>query len=128
MNYTFGVYVENTLHDFKGQVFYVVCVHLLGIIPDDIHQILGAVLRHQVQSVEILSVTGPHDSLELDNILMAPENSEQANLSQNPVCVNVTFKNVLNLLDSDNFFVFLLVEILVVINDDILGLVSLVND
>ena len=128
MNDAFGVYVENTLHDFEGQVFYVVCVHLLGIIPDDIHQILGAVLRHQVQSVEILGVTGPHDSLELDNILMTPENSEQANLSQNPVCVNVTFKNVLNFLDSDNFFVFLLVKILIVINHGILGLVSLVND
>lgn len=42
--------------------------------------------------------------------------------------IDVTFKNVLDFLDCDNLFVFLLVEILVVVNYRILCLVCLVND
>ena len=44
MNDSLGVDVQDALHDFEGQVLDVVGVHLLSVVPDDVHQVLSAVL------------------------------------------------------------------------------------
>lgn len=44
MDDTLGVHVQDALHDLEGQIFDVIRIHLLGVVADDIHQVLGAVL------------------------------------------------------------------------------------
>ena len=107
MNHALRVNVQDALHDFERQVLNVVGVHLLSVVSDDVHQILGAILRHKIEMVEVLGVTRPHDGLQLDDVLVPSEYPEQSDLSQDAVGVDITFKNVFHFFDSDNLLVFL---------------------
>jgi len=100
--------VQDALHNFEGQVLDVVRVHLLSIVPDDIHQVLRAVLRDEIERIEISAVTWPHNGLQLDNVLVSSEYAEKSNFSEDTVSVDVTLEDVLDFLDGDNFLVLLL--------------------
>ena len=76
MDDTLGVHVQDTLHDLEGQILNVVRIHLLGVVADDIHQVLGAVLRDKIQCLKVLDVRGSHDGLKLDNVLVTFQKSQ----------------------------------------------------
>ena len=101
MDDAFGVHVKDSLHDLVGKVLDVVCVHLLGVVPDHVHQVLSAVLGDQVERLEVLRITGPHDARELHDVLVSFQDSEEADFAQNAVGVNVILEDVLDLLDGN---------------------------
>ncbi len=68
MDDTLGMHVENAFHDLVGEVLDVTSVQLLSIVSDDIHEVLRAVLKHQVHGLKLLGVAWSHNSLELHNL------------------------------------------------------------
>jgi hypothetical protein len=49
MDDTFRMHIEDTLHDLVGEVLNVASIQLLGVVSNDIHQILRAILHHKVE-------------------------------------------------------------------------------
>jgi hypothetical protein len=68
MDDTFLMHVEDTFSDFIHHVLDVVSVHGLRVVPDDVHQVLGAVLGHKVQVIEGLWITWSHNCLKFNNL------------------------------------------------------------
>ena len=69
------MHVEHAFEDLVSEVLDVLCVHGVGIVPDDVHQILGAILKHKVELIEVVRVLWPHQGLQLDDVLVTSEDS-----------------------------------------------------
>ena len=60
--------VVETLGNLINNVLDVICIQGSGIELDHVHQVLGAVLGHNVQLIEILGVSWSHDGLQFHNL------------------------------------------------------------
>jgi len=49
MDDTFRMHIEDTLHDLVSEVLDVASIQLLGVVSDDIHQVLRAILHDEVE-------------------------------------------------------------------------------
>ena len=61
---------KHSLSNLIDHVLNVIGVHGLCIEPDDISQVLGAVLSDNVQVIEALGVCWTHDGLHLNNVVV----------------------------------------------------------
>lgn len=108
MDHTFRVHEKHSFSNLIDHVLNMISVHGLCIEPDDISQVLGAILSDNVQVIEALGVCWTHDGFHLHNIVVALEQTEEAHLSQHSVSIYLVLEKVLDLFDSHSLAILLL--------------------
>lgn len=99
---------KHSLSNFIDHILNMIGVHGLCIEPDDICQILGAVLSDNVQVIETLWVCWTHDGLHLNNVVVPLEKTKESHLSKDSVSINLVLEKVLDLFDSHSLAILLL--------------------
>jgi hypothetical protein len=102
------VHEKHPFSNLIDHVLDVISVHSLCIEPDDISQILGAVLSHNVQVIEALGVCRTHDGFHFNNIVVTLKKTKESHLSEDSVCINLILEKVLDLFDSHSLTILLL--------------------
>jgi hypothetical protein len=77
MNNALAVHIQNPFHDLVKHKPNMLGGHLLGVKSDDIHQILGAVLKDKVDGLKGLAVAGPHDGLQFHDVFVPPQDPQE---------------------------------------------------